>query len=206
MQKELLYFTVDGDYGFDQDKFPDFLMKMGGCAAVAACDSCVYFKAYGGIEEICPLDVQKITAKDYIAFAGQMKQYLHPRAGGINTLEMYIEHFESYLKDVGCQRVKLAPLHGTEQAETAKAALKEQIDRDLPVPILILRHRNPLYRDYSWHWFTLTGYKTDEKGFQVKAVSYGSYIWFDFDDLWDTGYENKGGLVLFDLEENRIDC
>ncbi len=201
MQKELLYFTVDGDYGWDQDKFPEFMMRLGGCAIVTACDCCVYFRAYGGITEICPMDTQKITREGYLSFAGQMKAYLAPRAGGYNTLEMYMEKFGKYLDDVGCRRVGMRPLHGEQSADEAKAALKGQIDRGLPVPILVLRHRNSLYKDYSWHWFILTGYRSAGNQFQVKAVSYGSFVWFDFDDLWDSGYEKKGGLILFDVDK-----
>ena len=31
----------------------------------------------------------------------------------------------------------------------------------------------------------------------VKAVTYGEWAWVDFDRLWDTGYEQKGGLILY---------
>ena len=31
----------------------------------------------------------------------------------------------------------------------------------------------------------------------VKAVTYSGYQWLDLKHLWDTGYENKGGIVLF---------
>ncbi len=35
------------------------------------------------------------------------------------------------------------------------------------------------------------------QGMQVKAVTYSSFCWLDLERLWDTGYEEKGGLVLF---------
>ena len=35
----------------------------------------------------------------------------------------------------------------------------------------------------------------------VKAVTYGNYEWLDLKELWDTGYEKKGGLILFDQGE-----
>ena len=31
----------------------------------------------------------------------------------------------------------------------------------------------------------------------VKAVSYGEWVWLDFKALWDTGYDEKGGLIIF---------
>ena len=35
----------------------------------------------------------------------------------------------------------------------------------------------------------------------VKIVTYSGYRWFDFRRLWDTGYDHKGGLILFDLDQ-----
>ena len=35
---------------------------------------------------------------------------------------------------------------------------------------------------------------------KVKAVTYGEWAWVDFDRLWDTGHEEKGGLVLYRWE------
>lgn len=30
--------------------------------------------------------------------------------------------------------------------------------------------------------------------------SYGGHQWLDFRILWDTGYDSKGGLVLYDIK------
>ena len=49
-----------------------------------------------------------------------------------------------------------------------------------------------------WHWFLLIGYKEYDDNIMVKAVTYGNYEWLDLNELWDTGYEKKGGLILFD--------
>ena len=39
MKKELDYFSIDGVQGGSQDWMSNFLMKFGGCAALAACDT-----------------------------------------------------------------------------------------------------------------------------------------------------------------------
>ena len=44
----------------------------------------------------------------------------------------------------------------------------------------------------------LRGYDEKPDGrFLVKAVTYGAYEWLDFAKLWNTGYDRKGGLILF---------
>ena len=30
----------------------------------------------------------------------------------------------------------------------------------------------------------------------VKTVTYGEYLWLDLDRLWNTGFSEKGGLIL----------
>ena len=45
---------------------------------------------------------------------------------------------------------------------------------------------------------TMSGYDEKPDGrFLVKAVTYGAYEWLDFAKLWNTGYDRKGGLILF---------
>lgn len=42
-KNELDYFFVEESYGGNQDLFPEVSMRDGGCGAVAACESCIYF-------------------------------------------------------------------------------------------------------------------------------------------------------------------
>ncbi len=198
MERELPFYEVDGKYGWDQDDFPGFLMKMGGCAAVTACDSCIYFARYKEAQELYPYDSNKILREDYIKFAREMETFLHPRMGGINTPELYIEGFNGFLQTKDFSRLLMEPFSGAESVERAKEAIKKQIDQEYPIPYLLLMHKDKTYRDYNWHWFTLAGYREEEDGsFFAEAVSYGKTVWMDLKTLWDTGHENKGGMILF---------
>lgn len=42
----------------------------------------------------------------------------------------------------------------------------------------------------------LTGYEEKEGKFLVKAVTYGKSEWLDFEELWNSGHDEKGGMVL----------
>lgn len=199
MKKELDYFTIEQAYGGNQDWFSDIMMKMGGCAAVTACDSCIYFDLYKSTSSLYPFDKSNITKKEYIDFSKKMKPYLRPRLQGINTLKLYVEGFGEYLKDKGTTDISLKPFSGDEAYSLAKEKVMEQIEANFLIPMLVLRHQNQVYRDYVWHWFLITGYqmKEDESDFSVKVVTYGAARWLNFKELWDTGYANKGGLILF---------
>ena len=197
MKKELDYFNVDGKYGWDQNDFKDLWMNKGGCACVTACDSFIYMRKYMGKDKIYPYDIDRITSLDYIDFSNNVKPYLRPRITGIDRLEIYVDGVSEFLEDMDEHSISLSEFSGDNSLDNAKNAVKSQIDKGLLVPMLVLMHKNPKYRDFSWHWFLLTGYDEEGDKFLVKVVSYGSYRWFDLKELWNTGYRRKGGLILF---------
>lgn len=198
---EIEYYTVGKYYGWNQSKFRDPVMRIGGCAAVTACDSCIYFSKFFGMNKLYPFDSGNITSKEYRIFAGTMKKYLHPRIQGIDKTEIYIDGMNAYLKDKGEERIKISALSGEAHYKKAKETVINRIDRRIPLPCLTLKHKDKKFEDFTWHWFMITGYKQTNDGFFAKAVSYGEWIWLDFDALWDTGYEQKGGLVIFEVDK-----
>ena len=197
MKKELDYFNVDGKYGWDQNDFKDLWMNKGGCACVTACDSFIYMRKYMGKDKLYPYDIDRITSLDYIDFSNSVKPYLSPRITGIDRLEIYVDGVSEFLEDMDEHSISLSEFSGDNPLDNAKNAVKSQIDNGLLVPMLVLMHKNPKYRDFSWHWFLITGYDEEVDKFLVKVVSYGSYRWFDLKELWNTGYRRKGGLILF---------
>ncbi len=200
MRNELEYFNISGEYGGNQDWFIDPWMHLGGCGAETACDCSIYFTMYKG-KDLYPFDISRLDKRDYIRFSRVMKPYLRPRHRGIDRLDIYINGFEKYLRDRGENGIGMDEFSGHASAEEARAKVIAQIDKGLPIPILVLQHKNPRFADYVWHWFLLNGYEWRETAagaeFFVKAVTYGEWEWLDFKCLWDTGHSEKGGLVLF---------
>ena len=202
MKRQLPFFQIEDCYGGCQDWFVDHWMKIGGCAAVTACDSCIYLKRYKGLAKLYPFNPYAPLKLDWLRFAAGMKPFLRPRWHGINRLELYMDGFGEYLRRVGETSLTIRPLPGDTAAPLAAKALMEQIDAGLPVPCLTLKHQDPDLADYVWHWFLLTGYEETETGsLLVKAVTYGRARWLNFAQLWNTGYSEKGGLVLYQLSQ-----
>ena len=196
MKKDMDYIRVDDAIGGNQDWFLDPFMKGGGCAAVTACDLCIYFARQSGLGELYPFDQERPCKEDYIQFSKQMKPYLRPRWKGIDTLDIYLEGIHAYWKDVGCEALEAAGFSGTEPFEEARRMVRQQIDLEMLVPFLTLHHKNPKLKDYVWHWYNLAGYKEAGEEFFVKAVTYGEFEWLDLRELWDTGFERRGGMIL----------
>mgnify|MGYP003436733430 FL=1 len=204
MKKELPYFYVEKNFGFNQDEFPNLIMRGGGCACVTACASAIYFKKYFGLNSLCALDVNNISFDDYVLFSQKMRPFLYPHFSGIDKLDIYIDGFNGYLKSVGENSLSLSGFDGKENYEKAKAVLKNQIDKNYPVPFLLLKHKNPLLKDYVWHWFILGGYEEFENSLMVKIISYGEWMWFDFDDLWNNAFGRRGGMILFERGDKNV--
>lgn len=201
MIRELKHFLIEGSYGGNQDWFPTFMMRAGGCAAETACDSSIYFALYRGLSGIAPENAASLSKKDYVRFAYEMKPFLSPRAYGVDRPEIYMDGYARFLRARGETRLHMTALHGDAPCGEAQKQIVRQVDLGYPVPILILNHRDKAYRDYVWHWFLLNGYDDGGETFRVKAVTYSGFQWLDFGGLWDTGYRKRGGLILYDLEE-----
>ena len=201
MKIELPHFMIGDSYGGNQDWFRTIFMRIGGCGAETACDSSLYLALHRGIRAAYPFDMENLTREDYVDFAHRMEKYLWPRMTGIDRLEIFAEGYGKYLRDRGITSITMNMLDGTEPYEKAAEAVREQIDAGLPIPTLILQHRNKALDDYTWHWFLLNGYDLPDaaglNGMRVKAVTYSEFQWLDLSALWDTGYRRRGGLILF---------
>lgn len=195
MKRILPYFTIDGAVGGSQNWFTNVVMHIGGCAAATACDSCIYLALRRGMEHLYPYNIHELDRKSYLDFSMKMKPYLRPRVNGVNRLYMFREGFGRYLEDIGEKNLKMEELSGDESPEAAEQFVREHIDAGMPVPYLMLRHRKAYYKDFVWHWFLCYGYEERQDGMWIRVATYGEASEFSLRDLWDTGYEEKGGMI-----------
>ena len=196
---ELEYFHIGRALGGSQDWMPDPWMKLGGCAALAAVDSFIYFTLICKKKKLCPFDVHRLTKDLYIRFAMIMKPYISPRFMGVSKLKLYTDGVEAYLRDRGCDEPKMHPFPTGQPLEYAQETLKRQIDQGMLIPFLLLDPISKDWKNYHWHWFLLTGYRWDGDCFMVKAVTYGAAEWLPFATLWDTKHSKNGGMILYEF-------
>lgn len=196
-KKELDYFQIGDSYGGNQDWFHNPMMHLGGCGAATACDSCLYFEMKQMKNNVYPYEFEKLDKKSYEDFAMMMRPYLRPRWGGIDKLDIFIAGMRRYLLDRGNTNLEMSGFEGSESVLYAEKVVKQQMDRDMPIPFLLLNHKNKELKDFQWHWFLLVGYEEREDGLYVKAATYGEAVWLSLRVLWDTGHQKKGGMVLY---------
>ena len=203
MKIELPYYKIGDSIGGNQDWFSDPILHIGGCAAVTACDLCILLAWEHGKTHLYPFDCSNITKEDFLSFGQEMKPYLHPGLRGVDTLEHFIAGLNWYFLQKGELSLHAEGLAGDVSAELAAQQLREQTARGIPTPFLLLKHKNPAFKDYVWHWFLLAGVDDRDGGLYVRAVTYGESQYLPFDALWETGYTEKGGIILL-REESSI--
>ena len=194
-RKSLGYFTIDNAPGGNQDWLPEWDMNMGGCAAVTACDTCILLSEREKFRSLYPFSPENLSRSDFIKFASIMKPYLSPRYHGIDFLETYICGLYDYKASAGNNSLILEGISGSIGYDDFAGAITGQIDRDFPVPFLLLNHKKPELDDFQWHWFNLAGYEENGSGINILTVTYGEYQWFSLRDIYETGYERKGGII-----------
>ena len=102
-------------------------------------------------------------------------------------------------------QIDMEKFDGTGTAEEAEKIICEQIDKGLPVPYLMLRHLNvEKYKDFIWHWFLVIGYEKNEQGMWIDVATYGEKVRLDLMELWKTGCEEKGGIVIYELKNTEV--
>lgn len=195
MKKETAYFNIGKVYGSSQKWMRDPTMFLGGCGAITVCDMCIYLAMYKGRKELYPFSLPP-TKNDFIRFAGLMKTYLPPRRTGIKETETYINEAGKYLDFAGSGDISLWDIKGERPVDEAWEAVKESIDNDMPLCCLTLMHKDKDFDFFRWHWYIINGYEEGERR-TVKTATYARARILDFDRLWDTGYEEKGGLVFW---------
>lgn len=196
MRKELPYFEIERAYGGNQDWLKDPMMKLGGCAALTVCDTSIYMARHLNKGHLYPFDSNQLDKESYIAFSKIMKPYLRPRFRGIDTLDLYIDGIRAYFNDVKEQDLSVSGFGGDQDVEEAIKKVKQQIDDKIPIPFLLLKHKKKSLDFFTWHWFLIVGYEAYEEELMVKVATYGAYHWLSLRELWDTGYQEKGGMIL----------
>lgn len=195
MKQELKHFTIGDSFGGNQTWISETIPR-GGCAVITASDCCMYFDLYKGTK-LCPRCFPQPSREKYVQLCKEIVSYLCVGPTGIDSLEPFMDGLANFMKDQGGPVMSMRPFPGSKSLKEAQEIISHQIDNGFPIPCLTLHHKQPAFQIYDWHWYLLMGYEQVDRKYLVKAVTYGRGNWLDLSQLWETGYDQKGGLVLF---------
>lgn len=179
------------------------MMKLGGCSAVCACEQCIQAaKSFEALRALYPYDPFHVTKQDFLRFFEVMFKYIHPGIGGLTSIDKFERMFRRYTEAANVPII-FEKLDGHAELPRAKAFVKRAIDEGAPVMYLMLKHSDPAFDEFEWHWFNLTGYETCGDGMQTAFATWGKKCTFDFVRAWDTGKFFRGGMLRIGTESLR---
>jgi hypothetical protein len=103
--------------------------------------------------------------------------------------------------DINDKIIEIKPFSGGNSVDSAKEIIINQIDKDIPIPFLLLKHKNKKIKELIWHWFLIIGYEEIDDDLLIKIVTYGKYQCISLNNLWNTGYDKKGGMIIIDFRQ-----
>jgi len=196
MKKELAFIDIEGHYGGDQHWYKEKFMRLAGCSSVCASEACAYLAGhFPHLRGLYPYDPVHIGKKEFIAFMTRIFSYLPPGITGMSNIRRFRRCFLNYADFTGV-RVALSLMDGGKSARDAKDFVTAALGEGYPVLYLLLRHNDPALDDFTWHWFNLTGYEKNGGSMKVDFATWGRKHQADFDNLWNTGANHKGGMVV----------
>lgn len=192
---ELPFYRVDDRwYGAHQEWGRKFMMRLGGCSTVTACDISICMARIPGARAMYPGDPDHVTMTGFLSFFEHMFEYVHPGPMGLTDIHKYADEFSQYAASRGV-RLGAQFVDGGASVEQAASFIQSGLQAGLPLACLVLRHKDRALDDFEWHWFTLTGFQQGRNGLEVVAATYGTRHVIELGRLWDTGYTQKGGIV-----------
>ncbi len=185
--------SVNGSYGGSQKWFTRPMMKLGGCSTVCACHAACELARKHGKAALYPFETKDLTLRQFRSFGTQMYKYVYPGFRGMPETRLFVRAFSDWCEHCG-ETVGFDTLEGGAPYEAAENFIREHIERGISVQYLLLEHENNGIDDIEWHWFTVTGF-SDDNDFEIVYSTWGERRIASLELLWNTGKEEKGGLV-----------
>lgn len=175
-------------YGGNQYWFPKKFNQLSGCGPVVAANITAYLSQtftdkyndlypYKGI----------VNKKDFTLHMVEIRKYVKPGIFGLTSVNKFSDGVLSFAKNRG---VSLTSHILDEKADSIQQAIDfilEALSQRLPVAILILKHQNKEFKEYTWHWMTITGLNLNSQSNRcfISVSTYGEHREINLELLWN---------------------
>ena len=188
-----IHFDIDGQdyYGGDQEWFDSHWARQAGCASVLAANLyCVY---EGQLD---------MSYENYRMLMDEMFTIFTPGVLGFPFYNKFAVLFIRFMMEQG---VVLEPvIYGrADDPGDDFAFIKDCIDHQMPIGMLVLTHRHKDLEEDRWHWMCITGYVEEGNKKEVIVSSCGEKVTFDADVLFDPHPLNVVRMVSFKSNQDQ---
>jgi len=175
-------------YGGSQYWFPKKFNKLSGCGPVVAANITAYL-SQSFSDKYNALYPYKgdINKEDFILHMIEIRKFVKPGIFGLTSVHQFSDNILAFSKQRG---ISLNPHILDDNAATLKDAINfisEALSQRLPIAILVLKHSIKEFKEYAWHWMTITGLKLDSKTdiYYISVSTYGDRREINLDLLWN---------------------
>lgn len=165
-----IIYKKDGlsEYGGNQEWFPRIWQRKAGCGSTSGANLAAYYAVNDSrMKKVYKGNTEKFYQDEYLELMKEMYTYMTPGPMGFPYVEKFVEKFMKFCKkhDI-IMEADIIKEYNT--SEDAFRFVKENIDKEHPVALIILHHRAAELWEDNWHWVTVTGY-TEPQGEPTKA-------------------------------------
>jgi hypothetical protein len=175
-------------FGGSQYWFPKRFHKLSGCGPVAAANITAYLSKTFGDKYNCLYDYDgSIQKKDFIRHMVEIRKYVRPGFFGLTSVHDFSESVLAFSKKRNVTLVPHILDDNTSSIVDAINFIARALSQRVPVAILVLKHPIKEFKDYSWHWMTITGLKLNTKSsaYYISVSTYGERREINLDILWN---------------------
>jgi len=175
-------------YGGNQNWFPKKLHKLSGCGPVTAANITAYL-SQNFTDEYNTLYPYKgiVKKKDFILHMTAIRKYVKPGIFGLTSVQQFSDSILDFSKERGVSLIPNILDDNTASLKDAIDFIAKALSQRLPVAILVLKHPLKEFREYTWHWMTITGLKLNSKYniFYISVSTYGEHKEINLNSLWN---------------------
>jgi len=175
-------------YGGSQYWYPKRFHKLSGCGPVAAANITAYLSKtfpdkYNSLYPYTGI----INKKDFIEHMIDIRKYVKPGFFGLTSVKQFCDNVLDFSKTRGISLTPHILDDRSASIESAISFINTALSLNLPVAILILKHPIKEFKDYSWHWMTITGLNFNPKDnvYYISVSTYGEHREINLDLLWN---------------------
>ena len=175
-------------YGGSQYWFPKRFNKLSGCGPVAAANITAYLAQMfpNKYRDLYPYK-GIINKNDFIEHMIDIRKYVKPGIFGLTSVQQFSDNVLAFAKQRGVSLIPHILDYNANSIDEAVNFILEALFQKLPVALLVLKHPIREFKEYTWHWMTITGLELNLKDniYYISVSTYGEHREINLDTLWN---------------------
>ncbi|HEY8805599.1 MAG TPA: hypothetical protein VIM42_10950, partial [Clostridium sp.] len=128
-----------------------------------------------------------VNKKDFTMHMVEIRKYVKPGIFGLTSVNKFSDAVLAFSKIRGVSLTSHILDEKTDSIQEAINFIFEALSQRLPIAILVLKHQNKEFKEYTWHWMTITGLNLNPQSNKcyISVSTYGERREIDLDLLWN---------------------